>query len=249
MDTLLSFGAGVQTTALLVLIATGRWPRPTAIVFADTEGEHEATYRYLRDVAEPYARGHGLEIHTLGGEWRAQSKRASLYDYAMAHKMLPAGFSRWCTHDYKITPIKHFRATLSPVVETWIGISTDEVSRAIPSVDPTEIKRYPLIELGLSRTDCVATISTSGLPVPPKSGCWFCPFKGQAAWRTLKRTEPELFMRAIALERNASRTKQGKKAHLALFGSLEQIAASEEFPGFDDAIASEGACVTGSCFV
>ena len=39
-----------------------------------------------------------------------------------------------------------------------------------------------------------------GLPVPPKSSCWFCPFKKISEWREMAREEPELFAKATNME-------------------------------------------------
>src|SRR3546814_13602280 len=41
--------------------------------------------------------------------------------------------------------------------------------------DPRYDYRYPLRELGWTRADCMARIERAGLPVPPKSSCFFCP--------------------------------------------------------------------------
>ena len=253
MKTCLSFGAGVQTTALLVLIAQGRWPRPDAILFADTGNENANTYAYLGEVSGPYAREHGMEIIVLGADWRTAHYRADLETYCLEHRMLPGTLVRWCTGRYKVLPIlrylkAHMGATRSAPIEVWIGISTDEARRQKPSIDPREVKRYPLIELGLSRVDCEAIIRAAGLPVPPKSGCWFCPFMKQSSWHQLKRERPDLFSRAMAMEENA-RGKDGSKKYLPIFGSLERIAAQDPLPGFDEAVEAEAACVTGSCFV
>lgn len=253
MKSCLSFGAGVQTTALLVLICEGRWPRPDGIVFADTGQEHQETYDYLADVSGPYAREHGLEITVLGSEWRTNHYAADLETYCREHRMLPGTWVRWCTDRYKVKPIMRFLkrmmgASKSEPIESWIGISTDEQRRALLSTDPLEIKRYPLIEMGLSRADCEAVIRRAGLSVPPKSGCWFCPFQKQAKWHQLKREHPDLFERALFMEDNA-RGKDGSHKYLPMFGSLQRVAMQEQIPGFDEAISAEGECVAGSCFV
>ena len=249
----LSFGAGVQTTALLVLIAEGKWPRPDAIVFADTGNEHEETYAYMADVSGPFARQHGLEIVVLGPDWRTGHYRADLETYCQEHRMLPGTWVRWCTDRYKVKPILRYLkrvmgATAESPVESWIGISMDEAKRSVPSTADYQIKRYPLIETGLSREDCEAVIRSAGLAVPPKSGCWFCPFQKQSRWHQLKREQPDLFVRALSMEGNA-RGRDGGKKYLPMFGSLERIAAQDSLPGFDEAIEAEAGCVTGACFV
>ena len=45
-------------------------------------------------------------------------------------------------------------------------------------------------------------ILEAGLPVPPKSACFFCPFKSRMAWRDLKREQPELFETACRVEQH-----------------------------------------------
>lgn len=253
VKTSLSFGAGVQTTALLVLVATGRWPRPDVILFADTGGEHDETYRYLAEVSGPYARQHGLEIVVLGSEWRTKHFQPDLEAYCRQRCMVPGTWSRWCTKNYKIRSLQRFYrqrlgATARCPVESWVGISADESDRQKVSGVKYEVKRYPLIELGMSRADCEQIIRDAGLPVPPKSGCWYCPFQKQSRWFQLRRERPDLFDRALLLERNAQ-GRDGSKKYLPMFGSLERIASQQELPGFDEAIEAEAGCVSGSCFV
>lgn len=253
MKTVLSFGAGVQTTAMLFLIGQRILPRPDAILFADTGQEKPETYDYLAQYIAPYALEHGLEVIVLGPEYRTKHYAADLLTYCMEHRMLPGTWVRWCTDRYKVKPLAKWRkqymgASKDNPIESWIGISIDEKRRATPSNRPEEIKRYPLIELGLSRIDCQQIILDAGYPVPPKSGCWFCPFQKKSAWQTMKRNQPDKFAAALTLERNA-RHKDGSGAYLPMFGSLASVAAQDELPGFDEAIEAEGECVTGSCFV
>lgn len=254
MKTELSFGGGGQTTSMLVLIAGGLWPRPDAILMADTGSERPETYRYLSEHTYPYATAHGLEIVILGPPWRTKSYAEDLERYCLKYHMLPATFNRWCTDKFKLAAMRRYRtkvmgATVTAPIESWIGISTDEGHRAKLSSDPTEIKRYPLIELGMSRMDCEAVIAAVGLPPVPKSGCWFCPFRGRHEYQRLKREEPELFARALHMERNAKPNKHGKARYLPMFGSLESVAMQDEIPGFEEAMGAEAECVTGVCLV
>jgi hypothetical protein len=61
-------------------------------------------------------------------------------------------------------------------------------------------KRYPLIEFGMGRDECVETIARAGLPPPGKSACFFCSSSKLHEIRAL--TIP-LRNRAIALEDTA----------------------------------------------
>src|SRR5262245_23287727 len=59
---------------------------------------------------------------------------------------------------------------------------------------------YPLIALRLHRSDCVRIIADAGLPLPEKSSCWFCPYHRASYWSRMRRAEPELFAKSVALE-------------------------------------------------
>jgi len=90
-----------------------------------------------------------------------------------------------------------------------LGFSTDESERAQPfqtaNERPRTIFRYrfPLLEAGWSRDDCVHAIRQAGLPVPPKSGCWCCPYTSGPGWVFLKERHPDLFRQAERLEQRS----------------------------------------------
>jgi hypothetical protein len=61
--------------------------------------------------------------------------------------------------------------------------------------------RYPLREWGMDRAACGRSILDAGLPLPPKSACFFCPAMKQIEIEQLKSDEPELYALAIEMER------------------------------------------------
>jgi hypothetical protein len=61
-----SYGGGVQSTAALVLAARGEIDFPHFVMAnVGDDSEHPATLAYVRDVAMPYAAGHGIDLHLL----------------------------------------------------------------------------------------------------------------------------------------------------------------------------------------
>lgn len=75
-------------------------------------------------------------------------------------------------------------------VETWFGYSTDEAIRARRKKPiGWQQARYPLLELGLSRSDCVRWYQARGLPVPLKSACVQC-FAGETEVITRQGVRP-----------------------------------------------------------
>jgi hypothetical protein len=118
---------------------------------------------------------------------------------------------RQCTSDYKIVPIrakvremiglsKGQRGPNHIAAIQWIGISTDEATRMKPSRDHYLEMRWPLIELGMSRNDCLRWMSGHGYPLPPKSACTFCPYHDDAMWRDMKANDPESWADAVAVD-------------------------------------------------
>lgn len=217
-----SFGGGVQSTALLVLAATGQLDGFSTFLMANVgdDSEHPATLRYVRDVSRPYAAAHGLELVELSRvpkRGRHAGHVETLYGCLTrpGSKSLPipvrmsngAPGRRSCTADFKVRVIgaelRRRGATIEDPATVALGISVDEIERAKPGIDPLapyQRRTYPLLDLGLSRRDCMALIARAGLPVPPKSACWFCPFHDHEAWRRLRRDTPDLFDRACQLE-------------------------------------------------
>ena len=133
----------------------------------------------------------------------------NLYEYCWHTKTIPLTIHRSCTDKFKIRVIRKY--CQKPAFEL-IGISTDESHRARIRCDGGLESRYPLIEYSLHREDCKQIIREHGIPVPPKSGCWFCPMQPLKSWRELRREHPELFCKAKQLEERSNnyRRSQGK---------------------------------------
>jgi hypothetical protein len=261
-----SYGGGVQSTALLVLAAQGRIDFPLFLLAnVGDDSEHPDTLRYLRTVAMPYAGEHGIELvelHRIPTKGAHAGEVETLYGHLMREgsRSLPipvrmsngAPGTRSCTADFKIRVVgKELRrrggTTETPAIIA-LGISTDEIERAAPGIDPRapyQHRVYPLLDLGLSRHDAARLIAAAGLPVPPKSACWFCPFHDKEAWRKLKRETPDLFDRACDLEHtlNDRRDELGKD-HVYLTRYAKPLAET-----VDDQLVLDGmdGCDSGWC--
>jgi hypothetical protein len=216
-----SYGGGVQSTALLVLAAQGRIDFDL-FLFANVgdDSEHPTSLRYVREIAAPYAEANGLTITELSKQptrGRFAGQTETLYQRLMHPDSqspgIPVRFvsgapgNRSCTVDFKIKVVakelKRLGATKERPATVALGISTDEIQRAKPGTDdrePVQFRTYPLLDLGISRIECKRIIAEAGLPVPPKSSCYFCPYHSIEAWRDLKRNEPELWKKSIDLE-------------------------------------------------
>ncbi|MEU6015088.1 phosphoadenosine phosphosulfate reductase [Streptomyces sp. NPDC058316] len=262
----ISFGGGVQSTALLVLAAQGHIDYST-FLFANVgdDSEHPSTLAYIRDVAVPYAAGAGLDLqqlhrHRRDGAMETLWQRLNRPDtrsipipVRMANG---APGRRSCTADFKIKVIgrwlREHGATVQDPATVGIGISLDEIHRANRRrKEPHEAIEYPLLDLGLRRSDCEHIIAEAGLPVPPKSACFFCPFRTVEAWKQQRRNEPELFAKSVQLEAtlNVRREAIGRDAaYLTRFGlPLADAIPADQAESWPDDEDGGGGCDSGWC--
>jgi hypothetical protein len=59
--------------------------------------------------------------------------------------------------------------------------------------------------MNIDREGCKRIIKEAGLPIPVKSGCYFCPFQSKESLLRLLKKHPDLYAKAEALEKNCSR--------------------------------------------
>jgi 3'-phosphoadenosine 5'-phosphosulfate sulfotransferase (PAPS reductase)/FAD synthetase len=209
-----AYGLGVDSTAMLVEFAA-REIRPDLILFADTGGEKPETYAYLPVIQDFLRRAGFPEVVTV----RYVPKRAAyhtLEQQCLHTGTLPslAYGGRSCSIKYKKSPQDRFLRQWPPALECWAR--GGKVVKAIGfDAGPADSRRrrfeedarfsywYPLVDWGYDRGRCEEVIRAAGLPVLPKSSCFFCPAmkKPEIVW--LQEHHPELLERALEIERNA----------------------------------------------
>lgn len=261
-----SSGGGVQSIAALVLSVEGRIDYPLHLFCnVGEDSENPDTLIYVHEIAMPYAAQHGIafvELRKVIAHGKNLGQADSVYRYTLADnrtiaipmRTTPSGAPghRECTTKFKVRQInKAIRArgaTKKDRAIVGLGISFDEVER-MSSDDPLMrfTKEFPLIDLRLRRDDCKAIIRNAGLPIPPKSSCYFCPFQSISAWRNLRKTKPDLFDQAVAMEQsiNEKRARLGRDAMYFVRQLLPiDQAVDLQADMFDDL---EETCETGFC--
>jgi len=216
----LSLGAGIQSTTLLLMSLKGDiTPRPDAVIFADTGDEGKRTMDYLFFLeSETNRLSNGqIAITRVGAGERLSDKIRSQVEGSGKGFIAAPFFTqkggmgrRQCTREFKIDPIQKKlreimgyqpRQRIPPLsCEQWIGISTDEIVRATPARAPWIVNRFPLVEQRMSRGDCIAWLDKNGYPVPPKSACIFCPYHSDAEWRDIKDNAPDEWREVVSLD-------------------------------------------------
>jgi hypothetical protein len=229
------------------------------------DSEHPATLRYLHEIAMPFAKANGIqleEIRRLTRDGRAETLLENISSpsrtVGIPVRMGDSGApgTRRCTGTFKLAPVKkrlrELGATKEDPAVLAIGISLDEIERAGNVPDDNYSRRvYPLLDLGLRRSDCMAVIQEAGLPIPQKSACYFCPFHRPSVWREQRRDEPDLFEKSADLETllNERRDMLGKDhVYLTRFGKPLREAISEAQATLFDDDDGPDTCGYGSCF-
>ncbi len=209
-----AYGLGVDSTAMLVEFAH-RGIRPDLILFADTGGEKPETYQYL-DVIRPFLARVGFPDVIVVRYRPTRAVYQTLEEQCLHTGTLPslAYGGKSCSLKYKRSPQDKFVAGWQPALACWRR--GGKVLKAIGfDAGPADLRRhryvederfrywYPLVTWGFDRERCKQIIAAAGLPVPPKSSCFFCPAmkKPEIIW--LQEHHPELLERALAIERNA----------------------------------------------
>lgn len=237
---ILNLGAGVQSSTILLMACRGELPRPDACIFADTREEPRSVYDWMDSVLKPAALAAGIPIHVVseGGRPAHRRKVDQIPGFVRGSDGKYAMVPRQCTRDWKIIPIErkvrellglkpgaHYPKGLA--VETWLGISGDEIQRMKASTDPWRRYWHPLVEMPwsegkapawrnppLRRNDCQAWLKANGYAEAPRSACSFCPMHSDKEWRRLQTQEPEAFAAAVAAD---TMLRQGDRRHDAMF--------------------------------
>jgi hypothetical protein len=211
----LSYGMGVDSTAVLV----GWWRlgiRPHWIGHAQVGNEWPETYAY-RPVIDKWLAEVGFPTIT-DVQYVVQRPKngfyATLEENCLVNQTLPSlafGYKK-CSLKWKGEPLD---AACADYFAAHIKAG-GKVQRAIGyDAGPCDSKRggvetqgpwswiYPLRQWGWDRARCEKEIAEAGLPVPPKSACFFCPSTKPAELIQLARKHPDLARRAVVMEDRA----------------------------------------------
>jgi len=212
----LSLGAGVQSSYVLLKMFEEEIAPADLILFADTGNEPKEVYEWLNHLKKLVGSKFKIEVvrntqntgHILK-DYMSEEGRFGLIPTHIKKKDGKKGFGlRTCTSEYKIKPIqdrirnelgvKHYLT--SKAVEMIMGISIDEIQRAKNPVSKWQVNCYPLIENNISRSDCVHYFKHTDYGQPPRSACIVCPFHSNKEWQHLKDNHKEEFASAIVFD-------------------------------------------------
>lgn len=222
----LSLGAGVQSSVLALLLSRSHprlvdsgYPKPDVAVFADTGWEPDYVYQHLDwlegELQYPLIRVSEGDLKTNIKKGRTVSGHnfVDVPLFTVNGDGKKGMLRRQCTTHYKIKPIYRRVRELAggqrgrpfpkdTHAEMWIGISLDEVGRMKPSRERWVEHRWPLVDIGMTRQDCVEWFNSEypGRHLP-RSACVICPYRSDEHWLELKQSEPDSYEEAVHFDR------------------------------------------------
>lgn len=187
----LAYGIGVDSTALLVELEA-RGEAPDLVLSADPGAEKPETYEYQKIMAAwMAARGIPYEVvRYVPRRFKHWPPYYSILANVLTNATLPSiSMGRHsCSLKWKVAPQDAFLKQWAPAQAAWAR--GQRVIRLIGyDASPADSRRYahaatiddplfdcqcPLRDWGWTRDRCIARIVEAGLPVPPKSSCFFC---------------------------------------------------------------------------
>jgi len=215
---ILSLGAGVQSSTLAFMAEVGFIDPIDCAIFADTGSEPKKVYEWLSYMRETiknfpiHVVQKGILKNDLEDFAEGKKNRVASVPFFTETKTTPGPLLRQCTPDYKITPVHKkirelhglkSRQKAKGVIfdDLLIGISMDEVQRIKPSGKDWLYAKWPLIDMRMTRQDCLSWMKSNGFPTPPESSCTFCPYHNNELWQDLKDNDKDGFNEAVQLDK------------------------------------------------
>lgn len=252
-----SYGGGTQSVAIAVLVTQGKLPKPECTLISDTGRESSETWDYTDAHVRPLLRSVGVEIEVVPHSLSTVDLYSANGDLLVPAFTDSGKLDTFCSTEWKKRPIQRYLRQKgygpSRPVETWIGISLDEIGRAKPSGAEWQEYTWPLImglPVAMRRVDCVDVVVAAGLPSPPKSSCWMCPHRQNPQWEHQRVYYPQDHHKACAFD-DSVRARDGHggvyihKSRVPLRDADLSAPAEPPSPLFGD----HGACDSGMCFV
>lgn len=236
---ILSLGAGVQSTCVALMSVHGEIEPVEHAIFSDTGWESKSVYKHLAWLT-PIMEEAGIQVHKVKASPRTKNMTGNIRQDALSDDVsasMPIFLKdpetggmgtahRQCTSDYKIIPVQAKEREIIGLAKgsRWrpengyitnvMGISLDEIQRMKDNRLKYIENEFPLIDLRMTRNDCMQWMKRNGYPEPPRSACIGCPYHSNFEWRHMKLNDPESFADAVDFDyklREQSKRNVGNK--------------------------------------
>lgn len=197
------FSAGAASAIAARLTIAEHGHTDVTIAYTDPGSEHPDNRRFINDVSDWLEHPvHLLRSDRYRDTWQVWQERRFLNG--------PAG--ALCTTELK----KKLRFAFERPDDIQVfGYTAEELARAtrFRQQNPEVTLSTPLIDHGLTKSDCLALLDRAGLTLPAmyllgyqNNNCIGCPKGGIGYWNKIRRDFPDTFNRMAVLERELNHT-------------------------------------------
>jgi len=238
---LVSWWSGGITSAVACKKAQEKYSN-IHFVYIETGSHHPDTLRFKADCETWYNK----KIETIQTD-----KYVDHFDVIQKLKYVNGPSGARCTRDLK-RMVREKWEKLHPEITGYIWgfeFSTKEEDRAdrIKLAIPKYQHYFPLIELGLSKKDCIQLVIESGIQIPEmyklgfnNNNCIGCVKGGMAYWNQIRKHFPEIYNKMAKLEREVGRSCLKKY----FLDELPEDAGRGQIPLVQDCGATGEGCST-----
>lgn len=169
------------------------------IVYSDTRSENPDNKRFLRDAEEWL----GKKVTIL-----SSSQYENIWDVYRRERFIANHEGAKCRAPLKMVPFYDFFLPSDTLIFGYTADKRDAERAKRLQAGSLEKMRFPLIERGLTRSDCLAIIERAGIELPlmyrlgfKNNNCLGCPKGGMRYWNRIREHFPEEFERMAAIQR------------------------------------------------
>ena len=177
------------------------------IIFAETGSHHDDMPRFIDDCERWFDRS--IEVHQADGY-------CDIFDVFMKKRFINSAWGAPCTRILK-REVRLRIESESDIESQVFGfdksnndqIRAERFAMSYPHTNP----RFPLIEHGLSKRDCMSRLSDAGIDLPAmyligyaNNNCIGCVKGGMGYWNRIRVDFPDVFERMARLERELGHT-------------------------------------------
>lgn len=193
------FSCGAPSAVAAKLMLADHGPERVEIVYSDTRSEHPDNKRFLADCEAWFGRA----VTVLASEeyrdiWHVFEKERFIVSHQGAK----------CRSALKMVPFYDYWRPSDTLVFGYTSDKRDRERAERLEAGSPEKMRFPLIERGLTRADCLAMIERAGIELPAmyqlgfrNNNCRGCPKGGMGYWNAIRQHFPEDFERMAAIQR------------------------------------------------
>ncbi len=252
----MNFSGGKDSTYMLLEMIR-RDMRIDAVVFADTTMEFPPMYEHIDRVEQFLKAERGISVTRLMAE---QSFEQFMFhavkenpEYSTPGYGWPNISIRWCTWALKTQMIQAFSQTLDVKPYHYIGFAADETKRLQRKKNQHPMKRYPLVEWGVTEAEALAACYRAGYTWAglyehfSRVSCWCCPLKNLKELRTLRELYPETWAELRRLDDRAI-AQFGRDNAFGQFRPKESIRMLELRFDFEKAWSAHGWSIRSKAF-